>query len=115
MRSLLGFVLFWFGVFCQNFFLVCLGPWFPGDVHRGLSLYRASPPCTGTRIAVLPGLSGGSYNLNSHCLSSDPQSPRVIDALPEHASDRCRLRLVIGAVSVCLKRGTELGDGVDIR
>ena len=34
------------------------------------------------------------------------QSPRVINALSEHASDRCRLRLVIGAVSVCLKRGT---------
>ena len=47
--------------------------------------------------------------------SMNPKSPRVIDALPEHASDRCRLRLVIGAVSVCLKRGAELGDGVGIR
>ena len=42
-------------------------------------------------------------------------SPYVVDALPEHASDRCRLRLMTGAVSVCLKRGAELGDGVDIR
>ena len=47
--------------------------------------------------------------------SVHPQSPCVIDALPEHASDRCLLRLVIGAVSVCLKRGAELGDGVGIR
>ena len=41
--------------------------------------------------------------------------PGPVDAPPEHASDRCRLRLVIGAVSVCLKRGAELGDGVGIR
>ena len=39
----------------------------------------------------------------------------MADALSEHASDRCRLRLVIGAVSVCLKRGAELGDGVGFR
>ena len=32
--------------------------------------------------------------------SVHPQSPRVIDALPEHAFDRCRLRLVIGAFDV---------------
>ena len=47
--------------------------------------------------------------------SVHPQSPRVIDALPERDSDRSRLRFVIGAVLVCLKRGAELGDGVGIR
>ena len=84
MRSLLGFVLFWFGVLLPKFFLVCLGPWFPGDVHRGLSLYRASPPCTGTRVAVLPGSSGGSHNLNSHRFSSDPQDWVILDASSLH-------------------------------
>ena len=42
-----------------------------------------------------------------------PQGP--VDGPPEHASDRCRLRSVIGAVLACLERGAELGDGVGIR
>ena len=44
-----------------------------------------------------------------------PHPPGAVDALPKHASDRCRLRYVIGAVPVCLERGTEVGDGVSIR
>jgi len=41
-----------------------------------------------------------------------PHPPGAVDALPKHASDRCRLEFVIGAVPVCLERGTEAGDGV---
>ena len=41
--------------------------------------------------------------------------PGAVYTLPEHSSDRCRLRPLIGAVSVCLERGAELGDGVGIR
>ena len=44
-----------------------------------------------------------------------PHRPGAVDALPEHASDRCRLGSVVGAVPVCLERGTEAGDGVGIR
>ena len=40
--------------------------------------------------------------------------PGAVDALPEQASDRCRLRPVIRAVFVCLERCAELGDGVGI-
>ena len=43
-----------------------------------------------------------------------PHPPGAVDALPEHASGRCRLRPVIGAVFVCLERGAELGNGVGI-
>lgn len=44
-----------------------------------------------------------------------PHPPGAVDALPKHASDRCRLGSVVGAVPVCLERGTEVGDGVGIR
>ena len=41
--------------------------------------------------------------------------PGPVDAPPEHASDRCRLSPVIGAVLVCLERGAELRNCVGIR
>ena len=44
-----------------------------------------------------------------------PHPPDAVDALPKHASGRCRLGSVVGAVPVCLERGTEVGDGVGIR
>ena len=43
-----------------------------------------------------------------------PHPPGAVYTLLELASDRCRLIPLIGAVSVCLERGAELGDGIEL-